>query len=223
MRRQSRRAIAARSAASRCVCAPSCVSLRYPIGHVMTEGRRIIGVFEELLAAKGVIEFASVRVWIRGPNDFITHDLKHAFPTRGTVFLHISACENQRPRVHQIGLFDCIRSEPGQSAEWMVQTTSRRLVSVIDCPWEVQGWQGNFWPWLQGHEEKKHCNILLGESIAYVRTGKRDLIGPFSLSEQGKLIVRGSTFVFQGVEVTNVNVAGHHCGLVDVDVLPKGE
>jgi hypothetical protein len=105
----------------------------------------------------------------------------------------------------------------------MVQTTSRRLVSVIDCPWELKAQFGNFWRWLHGHEEKKPCSILLGESIVYVRTGKNELVGPFSFSEQSKLIARGSTFVFKDVEVANLKVAGiRHC-FVDADLLPKGE
>jgi hypothetical protein len=188
----------------------------------MTETRKVIGVFD-VIAAKGVIEFPSVRVWIRGPDDYVTHDVKYAFPSRGTVFLHISACENQHPRLHQVGLFNCIRSTPGESAEWMVQTTSRRLVSVIECPWELKAQFRNLWRWIEGHEEKKPCSILLGESVVYVRTGTSELLGPFSLSEQGKLAARASTFVFKDAEVANVKVAGNRYAFVDVDLLPKGE
>ena len=49
-----RRAVAASSASFRCVYAQSCVSLRYPIAHVMTEVRRIIGVFDILLSERAL-------------------------------------------------------------------------------------------------------------------------------------------------------------------------
>ena len=188
-----------------------------------TETRKVIGVFEELVATKGGIGFPSVRVWIRGPNDLITHDLKHVFPTRGTVFLHVSACENQHPQRYQVGLFTCVRSKPGESAEWMVEETSRRLARVIDCPSDVsRERQINFWCWLNAHQEKRSCNILLGDSTAYVRRGKRELVGPFSLTKEGKLSPH-DTFVFDDVEVASVNIAGHRYGFIDLDLLPKGK
>ena len=188
-----------------------------------TETRKVIGVFEELVATNEKIGFPSVRVWIRGPNDLVTHDLKHVFPTRGTVFLHVSACENQHPQRYQVGLFNCVRSEPGESAEWMVKETSRRLARVIDCPSDVsEKPQLNFWSWLNDHEEKGSCSILLGDSTAYVRRGKRELVGPFSLTKEGKLSPH-DTFVFDDVEVARINIAGHRYGFIDLASLPKGK
>jgi hypothetical protein len=189
----------------------------------MNEVRRVIGVFDDLVAKKGDIEFPSVRVWIRGQNDFVTGELKEAFPTRATVFLHTSACDNEHPQLHQVGLFNCVRSKSEQSAHWMVETTSRRLAVIVDCRLAVEVGTEVFLRWIREYEEKNPCDILLGDSVAYVRTIQHALVGPFLLSEGGKLIIRGPTSIFRGVEVADVDVARRRHSFVDLDQLSKGE
>ena len=94
-----------------------------PFHCAMSEIRKVIGVLDQLVTNKNGIAFPSVRVWIRGANDYETHGLEQSFPERGTVYLHVSACENQHPQRNQVGLFNCVES-PGQRAAWKVSSTS---------------------------------------------------------------------------------------------------
>src|SRR5262245_28761330 len=138
----------------------------------MSEVRKVIGVLDRLVTNASDIAFPSVRVWIRGANDYVTHGLGQLFPERGTVYLHVSSCENQRPQRNQVGLFNCIES-PGETAEWKVKSTSRHLAKVVDCStWERKPDQLAFWDWMLGFKDGLPCNILLSQGIVYVRRGK---------------------------------------------------
>lgn len=189
----------------------------------MSEIRKVIGVFDSLVAKKDGIAFPSVRVWIRGVNDYETRGLEQSFPERGTVFLHVSACENQHPQRNQVGLFNCVES-PGQTAEWKVSTTSRHLAKVIDCPvWERKPEQLAFWEWLVAYKDAVPCNILLSEGTAFVRRGKRELVGPFAVSPENKLVAREQTFLFEEIESVGVEIAGRQYSFIDTELLPKGK
>jgi len=189
----------------------------------MNEVRKVIGVLDRLVTNANGIAFPSVRVWVRGANDYVTHDLERLFPERGTIYLHVSACENQQPQRNQVGLFNCIES-PGESAEWKVYSTSRQLAKVVECPiWERKPDQLAFWEWLLTFRDGLPCNILLSQGIVYVRRAKRELIGPFALSTDGKLVPREPVFLFENVDVVSLDVSGRKCGLFDTDLLPKGK
>ncbi|HEU5070872.1 MAG TPA: hypothetical protein VFV96_10745 [Verrucomicrobiae bacterium] len=189
----------------------------------MSEIRKVIGVFDQLVANKNGIAFPSVRVWIRGANDYETRGLEQLFPERGTVYLHVSACENQHPLRNQVGLFNCVES-PGQSAAWKVNTTSKHLAKVVDYPaWESKPGHLAFWEWLAGYKESLPCNILLSQGIAYVRRGKRELIGPFAATSEGRLSPREQTFIFDGVDIVQTEISGRKYGFIDTESLPKGK
>jgi hypothetical protein len=189
----------------------------------MSEIRKVIGVLDQLVANKNGIAFPSVRVWIRGSNNYETNGLEDLFPERGTVYLHVSACENQNPQRNQVGLFNCVES-PGQKAGWKVSSTLRQLAKVIDCPiWDHKPEQLAFWEWLIGYKDSVPCNILLSQGIVYVRRGKRELVGPFVTSPDLKLVPRDQTFLFEGVDIIGVDISGRRYGLIDSELLPKGK
>lgn len=190
----------------------------------MSETRKVIGVFDSLVVKKDGIGFPSVRVWIRGANDYETRQLERHFPDRGTIFLHVSACENKHPERNQVGLFNCVES-PGQTAKWAVDTTSRYLAKVIDCPvWDTKPDHLAFWEWHIGYKDTGPCNILLSQGIVYVRRGKRGgLVGPFGISQEGKLITRDHTYLHEGIEAFSVEIAGRRYEFVDTELLPKGK
>lgn len=189
----------------------------------MSEVRKVIGVLDQLVAKSNGIAFPSVRVWVRGANDYVTHGLERLFPDRGTVYLHVSACENEHPQRNQVGLFNCVES-PGQKAEWRVNSTSRHLARVVECPAHVRKLpQLAFWDWLLAFKESPQCNILLNQGIVYLSRGKRELVGPFTASADGKLTPREPTLVFEGVDVISIDVSGRRCGFIDTDLLPKGK
>lgn len=189
----------------------------------MSDTRRVIGVCEHLVANKNGIAFPAVRVWIRGPNNYEIDGLEQSFPERGTVYLHVSACGNQHPQQYQVGLFECVES-PGQSASWKVTSTSRQLARVIDYPyWERGPERLAIWQWLVEHREVKACNILLSQGMVYVRQGKRELVGPFTVQPSGKLVPREPTFVFEGVDAAGVEIEGQEYRFVDAELLPKGK
>jgi hypothetical protein len=191
----------------------------------MSEIRKVIGVFDNLVVKKDGIAFPQVRVWVRGVNDYETHRLEQLFPERGTIFLHVTACENKHPERNQVGLFHCIESLPGQSAKWQVDSTSRHLAKVIDCPsWDSKPDPLTFWDWFGGYKDTTPCNILLSQGIAYVRRGKRGgLVGPFGISPEGKLVVRDHTYLFEGIETFSVDISGRRYGLIDTELLKNGK
>ena len=189
----------------------------------MSETRKVIGVCEHLVGNNNRIAFPAVRVWIRGPNDYETVGLEQSFPERGTVYLHVSACDNQHPQLNQVGLFECMES-PGQSASWRVTSTLRHLAKVVDCPvLERKPDQLAFWEWLLAYREATPGNILLSQGIVYVRRGRRELVGPFTALPDGKLVPREQTFLFEGVDAVVVEVAGRRYGFIDAQLLPKGK
>ena len=189
----------------------------------MNKTRKVIGVCDQLVSNKTGIAFPLVRVWLRGANDYETWDLEQLFPERGTVYLHASACENQHLQMHQIGLFNCVES-PGQSAAWKVTSTSRHLAKVIDYPnWSENPDQLALWKWLNCFKDSEPCNILLSQGIVYVRRGKRELIGPFSASLEGKLVSREQTLLFEGLETISIDVGAREYCLIDTELLPKGK
>jgi hypothetical protein len=189
----------------------------------MSEIRKVIGVFDNLVVKKNGIEFPSVRLWIRGANDYEKSGLIHSFPDSGTVFLHISACDNKHPEKSQVGLFNCVES-PGQSAKWKVDSTSRHLARVIECPgWDSKPDPLTFWGWLGGHKDTTPCNILLSQGIVYVRRGKHGgLVGPFGIAPDGKLVVRDHTYLFEGIEIFSVEISTRRYGLIDTELLKNG-
>jgi len=189
----------------------------------MSEIRKVIGVFDHLITNKTGIAFPSVRVWIRGANDYVTDGLEELFPERGTVYLHVSSCENQHPQRNQVGLFNCVES-PGQTAVWRVDSTSRHLAKVIECTtWDRKPDHLAFLDWIGNFKEISSCSILLGQGLVYVRRGKRQLVGPFTLSPEGRLIQREHTSLFEDVEVVSIEVSGRKWGFIDADLLPKGK
>jgi hypothetical protein len=191
----------------------------------MSETRKVIGVFDSLVVKKDGIEFPRVRTWIRGVNDYETHGLEQLFPERGTIFLHVTACENKPPERNQVGLFNCIESPPGQSAKWQVDSTSRHLAKVIDCQnWDSKPDPLSFWDWLGGYKESIPCNILLSQGVFYVRRGKRGgIVGPFGISPDGKLIVRDHTYLFDGIDTFSVDISGRRHELIDTEFLKNGK
>lgn len=191
----------------------------------MSEIRKVIGVFDNLVVKKDGIAFPQVRAWIRGINDYETHGLEKLFPERGTIFLHVTACENKQPERNQVGLFNCVESPPGQSAKWQVDSTSRQLAKVIECQsWESRPDPLSFWDWFGGYKDTTPCNILLSQGIVYVRRGKRGgIVGPFGISPDGKLIVRDHTYLFEGIDSFSVDISGRRCGLIDTELLKNGK
>src|SRR5437867_671378 len=124
----------------------------------MTENRKIIGVFD--LPMKKDVAFPSVRVWMDGPTGHETRGMRQLFPSRGTVFLHVSACEGQYPVRNQVGLFTCIPPS-GEKAEWKVSNTSKHLANVVVCStWERNPQELAFWEWLNAYKDGAPCNIL---------------------------------------------------------------
>jgi hypothetical protein len=187
----------------------------------MTETRKIIGVIDELNLKKDVV-FPSVRVWIKGQNEYEIRGLKKLFPDRGTVFLHISKCEGQHPLRNQVGLFNCVQSPPGEKAEWEVSFTSKHLAQVFDYPsWSAKHAPLAFCEWLATYKVAATCSILLGDDTAYVRRGKLDLVGPFVISPEGKLICREQTFLSTDVELLAVDISGNRYELIDTELLSK--
>jgi hypothetical protein len=188
----------------------------------MNEVRRIVGVIDELPAGRKDVAFPAVRAWIHGLNDYETRGLRQYFLDRGTVFLHVSACEGQQPQRLQVGLFVCVPS-PGEKAEWKVNTTSKHLVNVVHCPpWDRDPRPLTFWQWLSVYKNGGGCKILLGDSNVFVRRGPRQLIGPFSTSPEGKLVCRDQISVFEDVQPITIDVAGRTYELIDTELLQKG-
>ena len=189
----------------------------------MSESRKVIGVFDQLVASKNGIAFPAVRAWVRGANDYETAGLEQLFPERGTVYLHVSACENQHPQRNQVGFFECVESV-GQRAAWKVTSTLRQLAKVVDWPGcESRPEQLAFWEWVVGYREAMPCNILLSQGIVYVRRGRRELVGPFSTLPEGKLVPRQQTFLYEGLEIVGVDIGAQRYGFIDTEFLPKGK
>jgi hypothetical protein len=191
----------------------------------MSEIRKVIGVFDSLVIKKDGIAFPQVRAWVRGVNDYETHGLEQLFPDRGTIFLHVTACGNKHPERNQVGLFDCIESPPGQSAKWQVDSTSRNLAKVIDCPsWDSKPNPLTFWDWFGEYKDIAPCNILLSQGIVYVRRGKHGgLVGPFGITPDGKLVARDHTYLFEGIEAISVEINSRRYGLIDTELLTNGK
>jgi hypothetical protein len=191
----------------------------------MSEIRKVIGVFDSLVVKKDGIAFPQVRAWVRGVNDYEKHGLEELFPDRGTIFLHVTACGNKHPERNQVGLFDCIESPPGQTAKWKVDSTSRNLAKVIDCPsWDNKPDPLTFWDWFGEYKDTTPCNILLSQGIVYVRRGKHGgLLGPFGITPEGKLVARDHTYLFEGIEAISVEINSRRYGLIDTELLKKGK
>jgi hypothetical protein len=188
----------------------------------MNEIRKVIGICDHIAASRNGVAFPSVLAWIRGANDYVTQNLVESFPDRGTVYLHVSACDNVHPHWNHVGLFECVES-PGQSAAWKVNATSKHLARVIAYP--KPGKSINplaLMEWLSFFRENNSNNILLGSGLVYIRQGNL-LVGPFSTSDTGKLLAREQTFTYEGLDVIGVEIAGRHQEFVDVGLLPKGK
>ena len=189
----------------------------------MSEIRKVIGVLDQLVTNKNGIAFPSVRVWIRGANDYETHGLEQSFPERGTVYLHVSHVRTNIRNETRLGYLIAL-SRLGQRAAWKVSSTLRHLAKVVDCPvWERRPEQLAVWEWLAGYKDTIPCSILLSQGIVYVRRGKRGLVGPFGTSSDGKLVPREQTFLFEGVEIVGIDISGRPCGFIDTELLPKGK
>jgi hypothetical protein len=187
----------------------------------MNESRKIVGFIGELPPGKKDVAFPSVRAWIHGPNHYETAGLKDHFRHGGTVFLHVSACEGQPPQRQQLGLFVCVPS-PGEKAEWKVRNTSKHLVNVIPCPvWDRDPSPLSFWQWLSSYKNGTGCKILLGDGTVFVRRGPRQLVGPFNVSPEGKLICRDQMTAFDDAQPIVIDVAGRTCELIDTELLQK--
>ena len=187
----------------------------------MTETRKIIGVIDAV--PKVDFAFPSVRVWIDGPVGHQTHDLKQSFPDRGTVYLHVTACEGQHLVPNQVGLFTCVPSL-GEKAEWKVRNTSRHLAQIIVCPtWEQNKQHLAFWEWLTTHKDNAACNILLGGGAVFIRRGKSELVGPFQFTPEGGIAARKQIQCFRGIETLKLDVSGRPCEFIDTEVLTQGQ
>lgn len=189
----------------------------------MNEIRKVLGLCDHLIPGQDDFLFPSVKVWIRGHKDHTKHGLERAFPTRGTVYLHASACANQHPQRNQVGLFECVAS-PGQRAEWKVRATSSHLAEVVTCPLHDRDFNYlALWKWLETLNEPSLCSILLGQGSLYVRRGQNALVGPFVFSPSGRLVPRDHTFVYEGCDVLSVEILGRSHEFVDAELLPSGE
>ena len=188
----------------------------------MTETRRIIGVFDEVLSSNKDFAFPSVRVWIDAPVGRDTRGLKHSFPDRGTVFLHVSACDGQHPVRNQVGLFTCVPPS-GNKAEWKISNTSKHLANVIVYPtWERNPHHVAFWEWLRTQRNGAGCNILLGDGSVFVRRGRNELVGPFQFAPDGGMIPRRQIQVFEGSETIKLDIAGRTYEVIDCEALRRG-
>lgn len=189
----------------------------------MNEIRKVLGLCDHLIPGQDDFLFPSVKVWIRGHKDHTKHGLERAFPTRGTVYLHASACANQHPQRNQVGLFECVAS-PGQRAEWKVKATSSHLAEVVTCPLNDRDFNYlALWKWLETLNESSLCSILLGQGSLYVRRGQNALVGPFVFSPSGRLVPRDHTFVYEGCDVLSVEILGRSHEFVDAELLTSGE
>lgn len=189
----------------------------------MSEIRRILGLCDHPLPGQDDFLFPSVKVWIRGRKDHAKHGLELAFPTRGTVYLHASACANQHPQRNQVGLFECVAS-PGQRAEWKVKATSTNLAEVVVCPLHDRNFTYlALWKWLETFNEPGLCSILLGQGLVYVRHGQKVLVGPFVASPHGRLVPRDQTFVYEDFDVLSTEILGRSHEFIDTELLSPGE
>lgn len=186
----------------------------------MSDTRTIIGCID--VPPKKDIAFPSVRLWINSPKGWTTQGLKELFPDRGTVYLHVSAC-NGRPLVtNQIGLFNCQQPEvPGRP--WKVSSTLTSLARVIHFPlWERVSANLALWDWLNTYKEMVNCSILLGDGTVYVQLGKNQIIGPLSLLTDGKLNIQRQVHRYEDVKIMGIQLGRQEVKLVDTSLLSNG-
>lgn len=186
----------------------------------MSETRKIIGCID--VPPKKDIAFPSVRVWINSPKGWTIHGLKDLFPDRGTVYLHVSACNGGPLVTNQIGLFNCQQPEvPGRP--WKVSSTLTSLARVIHFPlWERVSANLALWDWLNTYKEKVNCSILLGDGTVYVQLGKNQIIGPLSLLPDGKLTTQRQVHRYEDVKIIDIQLARQEIKLVDTSLLSNG-
>ena len=186
----------------------------------MSDTRKIVGCID--VPPKKDHAFPSVRIWIDSPKGFQTHGFRELFPDRGTVYLHVSAC-NGRPLVtNQIGLFNCQQPEvPGRP--WKVSSTLTSLARVIHFPlWERVSANLALWDWLNTYKDKVNCNILLGDGTVYVQLDKNQVIGPLSLLPDGKLTIQRQVHRYKDVKIIEIHLGRQEIKLVDTSLLSIG-
>jgi len=186
----------------------------------MSEPRKIIGCID--IPPKKDIAFPSVRVWLNGPQGLTTQGLKELFPDRGTVFLHVSACNGQPLVTNQIGLFNCQQPElPGRP--WKVMNTLSSLARVIHFPlWERVSANLALWDWLNTYKEKVNVSILSGDGAVYVQLGKNQIIGPLLLLPDGKLTTQRPVYRYENVKIIDIQLGSKGIKLVDTSLLSIG-
>jgi hypothetical protein len=189
----------------------------------MNDTRKIVGVFGAVTTVKKGIAFPTVRAWIRGPNDYVTTDLLHLFPDRGTVFLYTPEIDSPEPQLDQVGLFNCVKS-PGQTAEWRVKTASSSLARVIEYPhWDANPKQLALWQWLVKYRDASACSLYAEHNHVYIRRKDCELIGPLTIMQDGKVVANEPTFLYKGLDSFSITIAKRLCCFVDTELLPQGE